>query len=174
MILRLIALSIAAAAPAAAEPPELRVEPYTFRLADGSELAAERGRFTVPEDRTDPRSRWIEIGFVRFRSTNPNPGNPIVYLAGGPGGSGVATAQGPRQPIFLALRAVADVIALDQRGVGLSNHIPPCTAPRRLDPNLVLGEESLTAYYRETLAACAAQWRAAGVAIGGYDTEQSA
>jgi len=135
---------------------------------------AERGRFSVPEDRAEPSSRRIEIGFVRFRSTNPNPGNPIVYLAGGPGGSGVATAQGPRQPIFLALRSVADVIALDQRGVGLSNHIPPCTAERRLDPSAVLSQASLTAYYRETLQACVVQWRGAGVAIGGYDTEQSA
>src|SRR5687768_4365697 len=88
---------------AAAAVPALRVEPYAFRLADGTDLPAERGTFSVPEDRNDPRSRRIDIGFVRFRSTNPNPGAPIVYLAGGPGGSGVATARGPRQPIFLAL-----------------------------------------------------------------------
>jgi pimeloyl-ACP methyl ester carboxylesterase len=167
----LLAPAVAAAAP---DAPALRLEPHAFRLADGSELAAERGTFSVPEDRNDPTSRRIDIGFVRFRSTNPDPGAPIVYLAGGPGGSGVATAQGPRQPIFLALRAVADVIALDQRGVGLSNHIPPCTAGRRLDPAAVLSEASLTAYYRETLAGCLERWRAAGVSIRGYTTEQSA
>ena len=166
------ALLVPTAAPAA--EPALRLEPYSFRLADGSELAAERGTFPVPEDRDDPNSRRIEIGFVRFRSTNPNPGTPIVYLAGGPGGSGVGTARGPRQPIFLALRQVADVIALDQRGVGLSNHIPPCTAPRRLDAAQVLSEATLTRYYSETLRDCVARWRSAGVAIGGYDTEQSA
>ncbi len=160
--------------PAAAAVPALQVEPYAFRLADGTDLAAERGTFSVPEDRNDPRSRRIEIGFVRFRSTNPNPGAPIVYLAGGPGGSGVATARGPRQPIFLALRQVADVIALDQRGVGLSNHIPPCVAERRLDPAGVLGEASLAAYYRQTLQSCLGRWRAAGVAVRGYTTEQSA
>lgn len=172
------ALACALLAPAAAiaqsGAPPLRIEPYAFRLADGSDLPAERGTFPVPEDRRDPDSRRIEIGFVRFRSTSPDPGAPIVYLAGGPGGSGVATARGPRQPIFLALRAVADVIVLDQRGVGLSNAIPPCTAQRRLDPSAVLGEESLSAYYRETLAACLAGWRAAGVAVNGYTTEQSA
>jgi pimeloyl-ACP methyl ester carboxylesterase len=168
------ALIVPAAAAAQPSAPTLRIEPYTFRLADGTELAAERGRFTVPEDRRDPRSRRIEIGFVRFRSTNPNPGAPIVYLAGGPGGSGVATARGPRQPIFLALRQVADVIALDQRGVGLSNHIPPCTAERRLEPTAVLSEATLAAYYRETLQSCVVRWRAAGVAVNGYTTEQSA
>ena len=169
-----LALAGLLAAPASAAAPELRIEPYQFTFADGSALAAERGTFAVPEDRDDPASRRIEIGFVRFRSTSANPGAPIVYLAGGPGGSGVATARGPRQPVFLALRAVADVIALDQRGVGLSNHIPPCTAERRLDPAAGLNEASLTAYYRETLGACLARWRAAGVAVRGYTTEQSA
>jgi len=166
--------ALAVPAAAAAQPSALRTEPHVVRLADGSEVQAERGRFTVPEDRRDPRSRRIEIGFVRFRSTNPSPGAPIVYLAGGPGGSGVATARGPRGPIFQALRQVADVIALDQRGVGLSNHIPPCTARRRLDPAQVLSEETLTAYYAETFRDCVGRWRSAGVAVGGYDTEQSA
>jgi pimeloyl-ACP methyl ester carboxylesterase len=161
------------AVPAAAAPP-LKVEPTTFKLADGSNLPVERGTFSVPEDRTDPRSRRIDIGFIRFKSTSPTPGAPIVYLAGGPGGSGVATARGPRQPVFLALRAVADVIALDQRGIGLSNHIPPCTARRKLDPAVPLTEASLTAYHRETLDRCVAEWRAAGVAVGGYTTEQNA
>jgi pimeloyl-ACP methyl ester carboxylesterase len=166
------ALLAFAAVPAHAEP--LKIEPATFKLADGTELAVERGTFSVPEDRRDPRSRRIGLGFVRFKSTSPNPGSPIVYLAGGPGGSGVATARGARQPVFLALRAVADVIALDQRGIGLSNHIPPCTAKRKLDPADPLTEESLTLYHRETLDRCLVEWRAAGVAVGGYTTEQNA
>jgi len=169
----LAVLLILGAAPAAAGSP-LKVEATTFKLADGTELAVERGTFSVPEDRGDPRSRPIDIGFIRFKSTNPRPGAPIVYLAGGPGGSGVATARGPRQPVFLALRAVADVIALDQRGVGLSNHIPPCTARRKLDPAVPLTEASLSAYHRETLGHCLADWRSAGVAVKGYTTEQSA
>ncbi len=152
----------------------LRTEPYAFRLADGSDLGVERGSFLVPEDRNDPNSRLITIGFVRFRSTNPHPGAPIIYLAGGPGGSGVGTARGARQPIFLALRALADVIALDQRGVGLSNQLPRCRATAAMDNDVVLNEPNLTRYYRTTLAACVRQWRAAGVAINGYTTSASA
>jgi pimeloyl-ACP methyl ester carboxylesterase len=175
MFRRLALLALAAASvPALAAAPALHVEPFAFRLAGGGTLMAERGRFTVPEDRTDPHSRRIELGFVRFRSTNPHPGAPIVYLAGGPGGSGLGAANGPRQPIFLALRQVADVIAFDQRGVGMSNHIPNCRADHPLDPALGLSERTLTDYYRGTLRACVARWRAAGVAVGGYDTEQSA
>lgn len=168
-----LSLLVLGAVPAAAAVP-LKIEPTTFKLADGTELPVERGTFQVPEDRNDPRSRRIDIGFIRFKSTNGKPGAPIVYLAGGPGGSGVATARGARQPIFLALRAVADVIALDQRGVGLSNHIPTCTARRKLDPAQPLTEASLGAYHRETLDRCLVEWSAAGVAVNGYTTEQNA
>lgn len=169
-----LALLGASTAVAQAGGPELRIEPYGFRLRDGTTMPAERGRFMVPEDRNDPRSRRIELGFVRLRSTSANPGAPIVYLAGGPGGSGLGTARGPRQPVFLALRAVADVIVFDQRGTGFSNHIPPCTASGPLDPAAVLSEASLTRYYSETLRACVGRWRAAGVAVNGYTTVQSA
>jgi pimeloyl-ACP methyl ester carboxylesterase len=174
LLCALLCPAAAMAAPSHSPAPALQLRPLLFRLADGTALETDRGTISVPEDRDDPASRRIEIGFIRFRSTNPHPGAPIVYLAGGPGGSGVAAANGPRQPIFLALRAVADVIALDQRGVGMSNHIPECQAAHRLDPSLVLSEATLAAYYRETLQACVARWRAAGVAVGGYDTDQSA
>lgn len=176
MFLRIAAASLALLSPVAATAaaPALEVEPYAFALRDGTTLAAERGRMTVPEDRIDPRSRRIELGFVRLRSTSANPGAPIVYLAGGPGGSGLGTARGPRQPVFLALRAVADVIVFDQRGTGFSNHIPACAAAAPLDPSAVLSEASLTSYYAETLRACVGRWRAAGVAVNGYTTEQSA
>jgi len=172
---RLIAAAILLAAPAAGSAePKLTIEPHSLKLGDGTTLAAERGRFFVPEDRHDPRSQSIKIGFLRLKSTNPRPGAPIVYLAGGPGGSGVAAASGPRQPVFLALREVADVILLDQRGTGWSNRIPPCTADQAFDPATPLTEANLTAYYRSTFIKCTAEWQDAGVAIKGYTTEQNA
>ncbi|HZG46233.1 MAG TPA: alpha/beta fold hydrolase, partial [Allosphingosinicella sp.] len=175
IIRRLLAgILLGAPALAAAAQPQLRIEPFLFELADGSKLPAERGRILVPEDRNDPKSREIEIGFLRLRSTSPKPGAPLVYLAGGPGGSGVQALRGARRPVFLALREVGDVIALDQRGVGWSNHVPPCTAERPLDPAKVLSEATLTDYYRQTLQQCLGRWRAAGVAVNGYTTEQNA
>lgn len=175
LLYTLITLAAAPAAAVYSAPSDtLRLEPYSFVLADGATIQAERGRFLVAEDRNDPTSRKIEIGFLRFRSTNPRPGAPIVYLAGGPGGSGVGAARGARQPVFLELRKVADVIAFDQRGTGFSNHIPRCTADRRLDPARVLSEASVTAYFADTLQTCIGRWTAAGVAVRGYTTVQSA
>ncbi|MDQ3819716.1 MAG: alpha/beta hydrolase, partial [Acidobacteriota bacterium] len=72
----------------------------------------------MPENRSDPKSRLIEIVFVRFKSTAKNPGPPIIYLAGGPGNSGIDQARGNRFPLFMAMREFGDVIALDQRATG--------------------------------------------------------
>ncbi|WP_315760806.1 alpha/beta fold hydrolase [Sphingomonas sp. Y38-1Y] len=154
--------------------PTLRTTPHAFKLRDGSVLAAERGEFEVLERRSDPSSRRIRIGFVRFRSTSSHPGAPIVYLAGGPGGSGIDAAKGPRQPIFLTLRALGDVIALDQRGVGISNAIPSCRADAALDPADGLSEATLTRHHRGALLKCVGRWKAAGVAVEGYTTTENA
>lgn len=86
---------------------------YSFRP---TVIAAEEGRLRVPERHTDPGGRQLEVHYVRFASTADRPGSPIVYLAGGPGGSGTWSSAGDRFALFQRLRAVADVIAFDQRG----------------------------------------------------------
>ncbi|WBY09910.1 alpha/beta hydrolase [Sphingomonas sp. 7/4-4] len=93
-------------------------------------------------------------------------------MAGGPGGEGTGAATGPRFPIFMALRAVADVIAFDQRGTGLSSTIPERPASGR--PLPVFNEAGLTSWYRAELQSAWADWTKAGVAMAGYNTEQSA
>lgn len=146
--------------------------PFRFTARDGQETDAERGSFEVPEDRRIPGSRRIRLGYVRFPTTSPNPGPPIVYLAGGPGGSGADAATGPRFPIFMALRAVADVIAFDQRGTGLSAHIP--VRPRGTGPWPALTREGMTGWYRDEFQKAWVDWTHAGVAMTGYNTEQNA
>src|SRR5918992_4394693 len=98
----------------------LKIKPYTFENDKKEKVDAEFGTLLVPENRSNPESNLIELAFVRFKSTAKNPGPPIVYLAGGPGGSGIFSARGSRFPLFMALREVGDVIAFDQRGTGHS------------------------------------------------------
>ena len=159
--------------PAAHEAPAT-FEPYSFEAMDGTVVAAERGELWVPENRDDPESRLIKLAFVRFASTSSNPGAPIVYLAGGPGGSGVDTARGGRFPLFMALRAVADVIAFDQRGTGWSNDIPRCDTGRAYPLAEPLTDARLIPFMREQAAFCARFWKDAGVDLAGYDTWESA
>src|SRR5206468_946549 len=73
---------------------DLKIKPYVFENGSGEKVDAELGVLFVPENRNDPQSNLIELAFVRFKSTAKNPGPPIVYLAGGPGGSGSGTARG--------------------------------------------------------------------------------
>lgn len=156
----------------AQSPSELLPGPFLFKARNGQEIMAERGFLEVPEDRHIPGSRRIRLGYVRFASTATVPGPPIVYLAGGPGGSGVDAATGPRFSIFMALRAVADVIAFDQRGTGLSSHIPARSTPTA--PLPALTREGMTGWYRDEVQKAWADWNRAGVAMSGYNTEQNA
>lgn len=166
-VLAAAGLALPAAAFAQAAPGS-----FVFKGWRGAETDAERGFFDVPEDRRDPTSRRIRLSYVRFRSRAANPGPPIVYLAGGPGGTATGTAMGPRFPIFMALRDVADVIAFDQRGTGLSNHIPLRPSPGGAPPPFT--RAGLTAHVRAELQSAWADWTKAGVAMRGYNTNESA
>ncbi|MCH7974579.1 MAG: hypothetical protein IH949_11980, partial [Bacteroidetes bacterium] len=99
-------------------------EQFTFIAENGKEVKAEKGILLVPENRSNSKSRLIPINFVRFRSISKNPGSPIVYLAGGPGSSGIQTARRSFS-LFMALREVSDVIVFDQRGTGDQSMVCP-------------------------------------------------
>lgn len=146
--------------------------PFRFKGWRGAETDAERGFFEVPEDRRDPTSRKIRLSYVRFASSAAKPGDPIVYLAGGPGGTATGTMTGPRFPILLALREHADVIAFDQRGAGLSNHIP--RRPTFAGQLPVFTRAGLTAHMRAEFAKAWEEWTAQGVSMRGYNTAESA
>jgi pimeloyl-ACP methyl ester carboxylesterase len=177
-LLGLLAACVANPPPPPAEPPPpppvITFTPYEFTAGNGTKVDAERGTFAVPEDRDDPNSRTINLSFVRFKSTSPNPGPPIIYLAGGPGGAGTGTAQGARFPLFMALREVADVIAFDQRGTGLSQRPPLCLAQNAPSTDTPLTRAIIVAFYRTELARCFDWWTAQGIAIDGYTTLENA
>lgn len=149
-------------------------EAITFTPNAGEAVEAYAGAFSVPENRAAADSRTLTLRYVRFPATGDRPGAPIVYLAGGPGGSGILTAKGRRFPLFMAMRAFGDVIALDQRGVGQSDETPRCVTDvvipddERLPPAET--QERLLASVRH----CETFWREAGVDIRGYTTVESA
>ncbi len=166
-------LSFALFASESYEVAPAQIKAYTFKAGSGEEVAAEWGTFEAPENRSKPDGKRITLAFVRFPSTNPNPGYPIVYLAGGPGGSGIATARGRRFPLFMALREVADVIAFDQRGTGASNHIPACET-ELFPPERALNLEEAVAFQNAGAEKCRRFWAEQGVDLSGYNTWESA
>ncbi|QBY05705.1 alpha/beta fold hydrolase [Thalassotalea sp. HSM 43] len=146
-----------------------------FKSGEQSTLAFE-GTIEVLENRNDKNSRTIPLTYVRFPATGNKKGSPIVYLSGGPGGSGISTAQYPnfRFPLFMALREFGDVIALDQRGTGKSSIVPRCESTQTLALNEGLSDAQVTKVYRAAAKECVDYWRTQGADVLGYTTVQSA
>ncbi|PCK31670.1 alpha/beta hydrolase [Pseudoalteromonas piscicida] len=145
-----------------------------FKANSGETTDAIEGHLWVPENRNNPNSKKIRINYVRFPATGSNKGSPIVYLAGGPGGSGIATAKWRRFPLFQALREFGDVIALDQRGTGQSEQAASCVSSERLPLTTAINEAQITTRYRNAAAQCLTHWKSQGIDIYGYNTVQNA
>ncbi|NBB89194.1 MAG: alpha/beta fold hydrolase [Bacteroidetes bacterium] len=152
----------------------LKIEPYEFISKANDTVAAELGSFQVLEDRTKGTSDSIKLSFVRFKSTNPAPGSPIVYLSGGPGGSGTGTAKGKRFELFMKLREVADVIAFDQRGTGLSHRLPACPYSSNFELEKALDKEDYVNKTTAMISECLTFWEKENINIEAYNTTESA
>ncbi len=174
MLRRITVLALVMAGCATAPPAPTGESPYVFETRSGEKVEAFRGIFSVPENRSVRNGRTIDLHYVRFPATGAAPGNPIVYLAGGPGGSGVDTARGERFPLFMAMREFGDVIAFDQRGAGWSEAAPECVSDVviPIDRPVEAGERN--ALLRQAAEHCAAFWKAAGHDIAGYTTIENA
>lgn len=170
-----IALSALTASSARAQAPRPAVDAVTFEIGGGESIPAERGSFAVPKNRAAAaRGETMTLRYVRFLSTSPQPGPPLVFLAGGPGDAATRAFRGMPRDMLDRLRALADVIAFDQRGTGTSDPAAICPpgvpAPldRPLDP------VALVAAMKARLTACLAGLAASGVDVGGLTTEESA
>ena len=144
-----------------------------FEAQSGESVSAFQGSFQVPEYRADPDSRMITLGYVRFPATTPTPGSPIVYLAGGPGGSGTGTAEHRRFPLFMAMRQHGDVIAFDQRGTGLSQTAPRCQSDIRIPDDVAYSDAEVATAYRQMAVECRMFWESSGADVRGYTTAES-
>lgn len=149
-------------------------EAFVFKAADGHTVDAMRGSFQVPENRSVPGSRMLTLHYVRFPATAAKPGAPIVYLSGGPGGSGIEAAKRNRFPLFMAMRQFGDVIALDQRGTGASDDTPVCEPKSGPAESKRMTDAAYVAAYRAAARECAMFWKAKGVDLRGYTTVESA
>ncbi len=153
----------------------LSTEPYILKSFDGQDHPAELGKLWVQEDRTSPSSHVIQLAFVRLKSTAMKPGSPIIFLAGGPGVPGSVLGRVPVYfHLFERLREVADVILLDQRGIGLSSPNLQCPQNASLPPDALETFEKARASLAQLVRSCTEYWRGQGVDVSAYTTNASA
>jgi pimeloyl-ACP methyl ester carboxylesterase len=149
--------------------------PYAFKTEQHGTIAAEVAYLEVPRRHSDPNGPSMRLRVVRLPATGGGSHMaPVVYLAGGPGGSGVGTARGPRWPVFDTVRRQTDVLLLDQRGTGLSEPPPDCPYTHRFDDDQPLQHDAALDVLRATALRCIAYWRMTGVDLAAYTTTESA
>jgi pimeloyl-ACP methyl ester carboxylesterase len=138
--------------------------------------APECGFLTVPENRADPNTDMIRLHVAIFRSANPAP-EPVIHLAGGPGGSDTDLINYHFATGIGSLLENYDLIFFDQRGTGQSE--PSLTCPERDDISgnlLEMSFGSAEANQREIAAftACRDRLVAQGVDLSAYNSAASA
>lgn len=155
---------------AASRPEETRV---TMQVIGGQEVEGFRGSFEVPENRRKRSSRRITLSYVRLPATIGSAGSPIVYLAGGPGASGIEAIR-YRYGAFSAMRRYGDVIALDQRGTGASKDLPTCQSHEILPDEAGSSDKQFSDRQRAALSECLVFWKKQGVDLAAYNTRENA
>lgn len=172
-----LCLALAAASPVlAAEPAATLVfEPYAYETQKHGTIAAEAAYLEVPRHHAAPDGPRMRLRVVRLPATGgPARAAPVIYLAGGPGGSGIGTGRGPRWPVLDQVRREADVLLLDQRGAGASEPPPACPHEHRFDDAQPLQHDAALAALRDVAARCVAYWKQEKVELGAYTTVESA
>jgi pimeloyl-ACP methyl ester carboxylesterase len=101
---------------------EIVLEPASLTPPGSGTIEFERGTLYVPENRADPKSRRIGVGFARFRASPASTAPPTFHLPGGPGTSLLSSLKQENPQLARVLksieryRAVGDVVFVDQRG----------------------------------------------------------
>jgi pimeloyl-ACP methyl ester carboxylesterase len=130
LVALLLALSMVLASPSAlvAGQPQLDrsvdLTPCKFSIGLGAakhDIDAQCGVVKVPEDRSRPDGRKLDIHFVFLAATKPDAkGLPIFHFEGGPGGSAISGFGSAWFSAFRTIREKHDVVLIDQRGTGQS------------------------------------------------------
>ena len=135
----------------------------------------ETGRLVVKEGREGTNSNFIELYFERFKTTATEPLPPIFFLAGGPGSSSTRVGKTPYFFLFKELSKYADVVLLDQRGIGKS--IPNLECRNSLDLPVDITENVQEEIMKDLLdksKECANEFADMGINLGAYNSYESA
>ena len=107
---------------AARKAGDIEVQKGMATAVDGSSVPYEIGTIYLPENRANPNSRLIGVGFARIKARQPGNAPPVFWLPGGPGLAvldafdGSSEAARNRLRSWLTYGAVGDLVVVEQRG----------------------------------------------------------
>jgi pimeloyl-ACP methyl ester carboxylesterase len=156
---------------------EVVIEQSSVTMPAAETASFEMGTLYVPENRADPNSRIIGVGFARFRALEPTTAPPTFHLPGGPGSSfltGLRENKSRLNQINLYRRA-GDVVLVDQRGFSERGDILKFKYRTKDQPLDQPGSlERSTAVFAEVARAAVADFAARGIDLRGYTVKECA
>jgi pimeloyl-ACP methyl ester carboxylesterase len=131
------------------------------------------GYLTVPENREHPSGRRIRIPVARLRAQSPTPKpDPIVFLAGGPGGSGLL-----EQSAASGWNAERDVIFISQRATLKADPFLACPEIDEFtarSAHLFMADPATAAASAVATSACRDRHARQGWDLSAYNTTENA
>jgi pimeloyl-ACP methyl ester carboxylesterase len=162
---------------------EVVIEQASLTTPETGTVNFELGTLFVPENRADPKSRLIGVGFARFRASQPSDTPPTFHLPGGPGDSylmllksgGKPAVQGRFLKYITNYSRAGDVVLVDQRGNSERGEVLKFryrTPEQPLDQPTTLARA--TAAFVETARAAMAEFATKGIDLQGYTVKECA
>ncbi|MEQ9468989.1 MAG: alpha/beta fold hydrolase [Ekhidna sp.] len=150
-------------------------------ILDSISIQLEIGDFPVPENRTDPNSRQINLKVARIKAKQDLGYAPVMYLSGGPGGSAINDLRVSHvAKMLMKLNQTHDLILMDQRGTGNSTPKMVWSAThdfriehQDLTKNIFLDEKSTSRVLKAFASESLRFFKEEGFALGGYNTLES-
>ena len=147
------------------------------RFLPPSEVVVTCGYVTVPEDRSNLKTKSIRLAVEVFHSTSSTPASdPVVFLQGGPGGEAVQLSTDNYEALVKPFLSVRDFIAFDQRGTGISIPALGCDDLEKVYKQDIAGmipASSRELVYSNAFRSCHGGLTIAGIDLNAYTTEAS-
>ncbi|MFQ5926028.1 MAG: alpha/beta fold hydrolase [Terriglobia bacterium] len=136
----------------------------------GVEFAVDQRWLQVPMDWEEPNGRRIRLRYYVFGKHGTE---PLVYLAGGPGGSGTREVTHTFAGLFDLLSRDRQIVAVDQRGAPSSDPTLNCPTPLTYPLELPVDRGSILRKARSWAAQCVDHWRRQGIDLSDFHTGNS-
>lgn len=131
--------------PAVQDSSYLTPNACTFERPEGiAQREVACGFVTLPEDPARPEGRKIRLAIAHFKSRASKPAEPLFYLSGGPGSSGIEEGLEFFTTIVGRMIYFRDVVLIDQRGTGGSIPSLDCPLYRDYSRGFLISRQNLT------------------------------